>query len=94
MDCERYTCSNGVMVEHIDMGVEYSYRGKTLEIVGEQECGEVAFGDSDSVLGTYVRRGDEVTFTLEDGRVFTLDGCSEQAWEDWALAMLTESNNS
>jgi len=94
MDCEQYTGSNGVTVEYIDMGVEYGYMGKTLEIVGEQECGEVAFGDSEGVLGTYVRRGDEVTFTLEDGRVFVLDGGSEQAWEDWALAMLTESNNS
>ena len=51
-DC--YTVQ-GMTVEYIDMGVEYGYMGKTLQIIGEQDSGEISTSESDEVLGYYER---------------------------------------
>lgn len=90
MDSELYLCSVfGMTVEYIDMGVEYTYMGKTLQIIGEQDSGEISTSESDDVLGYYERdENDVVTITLNDGRTFTLDGCNENEFEDFALEML------
>lgn len=85
-DC--YTVQ-GMTVEYIDMGVEYGYMGKTLQIIGEQDSGEISTSESDEVLGYYERDDeDNVTITLRDGRTFTLDGNSEEDFENFALEML------
>lgn len=78
----------GMTVEYIDMGVEYTYMGKALQIIGEQDAGEVSISTEDEVLGYYERDEDTVTVTLRDGRTFTLDGNSEEDFENFALQML------
>ena len=64
-------CSNGVIVQHVDMAVEYSYMGNTLEIVGDWSEGEVSI--TEATAGYYVRSNDGIAnVTLDDGRTFTL----------------------
>ena len=90
MQNELFTCDNGVTMQYTDMGVEYGYGGRTLQIVGEYEQGELSMSDSDEVVGYYERDDEGVTVvTLRDGvgSVITLN--SEEDYEDFALMMLT-----
>lgn len=89
MHSELFTCDNGVAMRYIDMGVQYSYEGHTLEIVGEYEQGELSRSNDTEVLGYYERGDDGVTqVKLRDGREFTLN--SEEDYEALALRLLTE----
>jgi hypothetical protein len=82
--------SNGVMVQYVDMGVEYSYNGKTLQILGDATEGEISISDKDYVIGEYGRDyyGTVTHVELEDGREFALE--SEEDYEAFALKLLTE----
>ena len=88
MQSEMFVCSNGVTVQYIDAGVEYSYNGRMLQIYGEYSNGEISISDSEFVLGYYKRDNDVMQVTLRDGRTFTLG--SEEDDENFALQMLTE----
>lgn len=84
-----HIAGNGVSVQYIDMGVEYSYGSKTLEIVGDYAEGELSMSDGDHVIGYYERGDDGVTVvTLEDGKQLT--ATTEEEYEELALKLLTE----
>ena len=85
---EKFLCPNGVAMQYIEEGVEYSLNELTLQFVGEQAFGEVSIGNNPLVIGEYYRDEEDATVVeLEDGRVFTL--CSDEDYEDFALQMLT-----
>lgn len=89
MESEVFVCANGVTMQHIGMGVEYGYNGRTLAIVGEWEYGELNMDGSDAAFGYYERNEDGVAVvTLCDGRTFEVE--SEDEYEALALRLLTE----
>jgi hypothetical protein len=90
MQQETFACGNGLVVDYVDMGVEYTYNGRTLQIVGDYAEGELSMSDSDEVFGYYTREdGDDVTVVqLRDGRVFTV-GDDEADYERLALMLLS-----
>lgn len=79
-----YVAENGVTVRWIDMGEEFEYRGKTLQVVGKWASGEISTGSE--VQGYYLRDSDTMFVSMLDGRTFTL--CEDDDYEDFALEML------
>lgn len=82
-----YTAPNGVLVEYVYLGVEYSYRGRTLGVYGFSESGEIVL--EDDAIGTYARNEQGMTeVTLYDTRTFFLE--LEEDFEAFAKKLLLE----
>jgi len=79
-----YKASNGVMVQSIDMGVQYMHNGHTMVVVGEQQQGEIDV-DAPAVETEHVE-GVNVEFIGAEA-VATI-GNTEEDYEAYALQVL------
>jgi hypothetical protein len=85
-----HKANNGVMVQYVDMGTEYTHNGHTMLFVGEQQSGEVVvdgvyyaeymYDDESDTNSLYNdERGDEAFATI---------GNTDEAYEAYALQVL------
>ena len=74
-----------LQVNFIEGGEAYSYAGRTLEITGDYDEGDLAVDER--AIGTY-KRNDEglCVVTLDDGRTWTVD--SDDEYTAMALEIL------
>jgi ABC-type polysaccharide/polyol phosphate transport system ATPase subunit len=82
-----YTNANGIAVQDVDMGVEYSKGGKTVSIIGEQDSGEIHLN---SVFVGYYEQDEDGNVTVTDakGTVIAVLDYSEEAFEEFAATLL------
>lgn len=83
-----YTLANGVTVQDVDMGVEYSYNGVTLSIIGEADCGEIHLNDV--FVGYYEHNyeADSIDILAANDTVIETLECSDAAFDAFAAKML------
>ena len=83
-----YVNANGIAVQSVDMGMEYSKDGKTVSIIGEQEQGEIHLNDT--FIGYYTHdfaNGNVVVTAANNSLLIVLD-CNEEAFEAYAAKLL------
>lgn len=82
-----YIDKNGIAIQSVDMGMEYSKDGKTVSIIGESDSGEIHLNDV--FVGNY-ERNDNGTFdvTAADGSLLTTIDSTEDAFEAYAATFL------
>jgi hypothetical protein len=84
-----HKATNGVMVQYVDMGVEYTHNGHTMSFLGEQEDGEVTVDET--LHAYYEQDGDgSVELVDDDGARIALLDTSEEAYEVYALQVLSK----
>jgi hypothetical protein len=84
-----HIASNGITVQYVDMGVEYSYKGHTMRFVGEQQQGEVELDDAYYAEYSFNDELDAIELrNMDSDEVFATIANTDEAYEAYVLQVL------